>query len=74
MVLGARGFSRWKSLAPAFAFHAPLALAMAAYVALRCALLLTLDNSEDRYTLEFFPILIFCAAILFKRKEAPAMS
>jgi len=30
---------------------------MAAYVALRCALLLTLDNSEPRYTLELFPIL-----------------
>jgi 4-amino-4-deoxy-L-arabinose transferase-like glycosyltransferase len=74
MVLGARGFIRWKSLPPAFAGQAPLALGMAAYVALRCALLLTLDNSEDRYTLEFFPILIFCAAVLFKREEAPAIS
>ena len=30
---------------------------MVAYVVLRCALLLTIDNSEPRYTLELFPIL-----------------
>jgi 4-amino-4-deoxy-L-arabinose transferase-like glycosyltransferase len=82
MVLGVRGFIRWKSFSkarstpalPAFAGHAPLAIAMAAYVALRCALLLTLDNSEDRYTLELFPIFILCASILFKQKEASVTS
>jgi 4-amino-4-deoxy-L-arabinose transferase-like glycosyltransferase len=74
IVLGVRGFIRWKTMPPAFAGRAPLAIAMAAYVALRCALLLTLDNSEDRYTLELFPIIILCAAIPFKRKEAPATS
>jgi hypothetical protein len=41
-----------------------LALAMAGYVVLRCALLLTLDNPEQRYTLEFFPIAIVLAAAL----------
>jgi 4-amino-4-deoxy-L-arabinose transferase-like glycosyltransferase len=77
MILGVIGFIRWKNLRAgeslAFAGQAPLALAMAAYISLRCALLLTLDNSEPRYTLEFFPILCLCAAIFFKRKEAPAL-
>jgi membrane protease YdiL (CAAX protease family) len=72
MVLGVIGFVRWKNLradaskTAAFAGHAPLAVAMAAYIALRCALLLTLDNSEPRYTLEFFPILCLCVAIVFR--------
>ena len=38
---------------------------MAASLLLRTALLLTLDNSEPRYTLEFFPILFVCAGALF---------
>jgi 4-amino-4-deoxy-L-arabinose transferase-like glycosyltransferase len=38
-----------------------LAASMIAFVALRCALLLTLDNSEPRYTLECFPIIILLA-------------
>jgi hypothetical protein len=46
-----------------------LTLSMAAYVVLRCALLLTLDNPEQRYTLEFFPILIVLAAALFREKR-----
>lgn len=47
-----------------------LTLSMAAYIVLRCALLLTLDNAEQRYTLEFFPILIVFAAALFRKKRA----
>lgn len=42
---------------------------MAGYVALRCALLLTLDNSEPRYTLEFFPILCVWGAALLRSQE-----
>lgn len=42
-----------------------LALSMVAYVALRCALLLTLDNSEPRYTLEVFPVLWVWGAGVF---------
>jgi hypothetical protein len=44
--------------------------AMLAYVALRSALLFTLDNSEDRYTLEFFPIFFVLAgyALSTRRK------
>ena len=42
-----------------------LAWAMTATILLRCALLLTLDNSEPRYTLEFFPILLVWAGAIF---------
>jgi len=41
----------------------------AAYILLRCAMLLTIDNSEPRYTLEFFPILTLFAAALFARND-----
>jgi hypothetical protein len=34
---------------------------MAATILLRIALLLTVDNSEDRYTLEFFPVVFVLA-------------
>ena len=37
--------------------------AMLAYILLRCALLLTVDAPEARYTLEFFPILFVFAGI-----------
>jgi 4-amino-4-deoxy-L-arabinose transferase-like glycosyltransferase len=48
-----------------------LAFAMTAFVLLRTALLLTLDNAEPRYTLEFFPlILIFAGALFAQRREA----
>jgi 4-amino-4-deoxy-L-arabinose transferase-like glycosyltransferase len=45
---------------------APLAWSMLAFVLLRCALLLTLDNSEPRYTLEFFPLLILWASAMVR--------
>jgi 4-amino-4-deoxy-L-arabinose transferase-like glycosyltransferase len=54
--------SRW-------AAHQPFVLAMAAYILLRCALLLTLDNSEPRYTLEFFPILFILGSAVFQRRQ-----
>jgi 4-amino-4-deoxy-L-arabinose transferase-like glycosyltransferase len=48
--------------------HQPaLAFAMLAFIALRCALLLTLDNSEPRYTLECYPIVILLAGFYFMR-------
>jgi hypothetical protein len=36
---------------------------MLGFVALRFALLLTLDNSEPRYTLECFPVVILLAGM-----------
>lgn len=63
-VLGGVGLSRWKR--SGWGVHLPLVAAMAGFVALRCALLLTLDNSEPRYTLEFFPLLIVWGSFLFR--------
>jgi hypothetical protein len=47
--------------------HRPLVWAMIATIVMRSALLLTLDNSEDRYTLEFYPVLIVLAAAAVSR-------
>jgi hypothetical protein len=59
LVLGTLGMKR------ALRADRVLALSMMAYVGLRCALLMTLDNAEQRYTLEFFPILfVFGGAML----------
>jgi hypothetical protein len=45
---------------------------MAASLILRTALLLTIDNSEPRYTLEFFPVLFVWAGALFATPQQPA--
>ncbi|MEZ2345713.1 ArnT family glycosyltransferase [Terriglobus sp. RCC_193] len=49
-----------------------LVLSMAGYIALRCLLLLTLDNPEQRYTLEFFPLLIVFASGLWMEHRSNA--
>ncbi len=51
-----------------------LALSMLGYAGLRCALLLTLDNAEQRYTLEFFPILFVFGAVALARLQAKESS
>jgi hypothetical protein len=61
--IGALGFWRWRRAE--FLGMPELAWAMAASVVLRCVLLLTIDNSEPRYTLEFFPVVFVCAGALF---------
>jgi len=43
--------------------RAPLAVFSGGYLLLRCVVLGTMENSEPRYTLEGFPILILCAAV-----------
>jgi hypothetical protein len=43
----------------------PLGWAMVGFVVLRCGMLLTLDNSEPRYTLEFFPLLVVWGSAVF---------
>ncbi len=44
-----------------------LAFAMLSLVVTRCLLLLTIDNSEPRYTLECFPIVILLASLALVR-------
>jgi hypothetical protein len=44
-----------------------LAAAMVGFVVLRCGLLWTLDNSEPRYTLECFPVVVFLAGMAWAR-------
>jgi hypothetical protein len=41
----------------------PLLPLMASYFAMRCLLLATIENSEPRYTLEAYPIVLVCAAV-----------
>ncbi|HWW98612.1 MAG TPA: hypothetical protein VNY74_12985 [Edaphobacter sp.] len=66
VVLGGIGLWRWRQ--SGWGPHLALAGAMLGFVALRCALLLTLDNSEPRYTLEFFPLLIVWGSFLFSSR------
>jgi hypothetical protein len=40
------------------------------YIALRCALLSTMENSEPRYSLEALPMVLACAACALNRKGA----
>jgi 4-amino-4-deoxy-L-arabinose transferase-like glycosyltransferase len=63
-VLGGVGLWRWRR--SGWGPHVALAGAMVGFVVLRCALLLTLDNSEPRYTLEFFPLLIVWGSFVFR--------
>ncbi len=43
---------------------------IAAFVALRSVLLLTIDNSEPRYTMECYPVVILLAALAMVRRRA----
>jgi 4-amino-4-deoxy-L-arabinose transferase-like glycosyltransferase len=52
----AAGFGLWTAMRWLPRQSRPLVYAMFAYIVLRSALLFTLDNAEDRYTLEFFPM------------------
>ena len=63
-VMGAVGLWLWHRRG--WGVDAPLAWSMLAFVLLRCALLLTLDNSEPRYTLEFFPLLVLWASAMVR--------
>jgi 4-amino-4-deoxy-L-arabinose transferase-like glycosyltransferase len=66
-ILGAVGLWLWRRRG--WGANTPLAWAMLAFVLLRCALLLTLDNSEPRYTLEFFPLLLVWGCAVFSSGE-----
>jgi len=47
----------------------PLAIFLATYLILRCLLLGTMENSEPRYTLEAYPIILVLAALCFARRR-----
>lgn len=57
------GLPRAWRLAPA------ITAAVCAYIVLRCLLLATLDNAEQRYTLEFMPLWILLSSAAFSRAE-----
>ena len=63
------GVSLWRWRRSGWGPHLALAGAMLGFVVVRCALLLILDNSEPRYTLEFFPLLIVWASFLVPERS-----
>ena len=63
LTAGLAGLWRWDRHSAGTVGRA-LPWAMLVFIALRCALLLTLDNAEPRYTLEFFPPLTLGIAAL----------
>jgi 4-amino-4-deoxy-L-arabinose transferase-like glycosyltransferase len=68
LLIGFAGCAAWRRrgwLAVDGSSFRTFAMAIAVTVLLRAALLLTLDNSEPRYTLEFFPVLFVFAGALF---------
>ena len=69
---GAVGLWRWRRRA--WDGDAVLAWSTIAFFALRCALLLTLDNSEPRYTLEFFPLLVLWVGAWLGRDRKPEIT
>ena len=73
LLLGLAGLLRWFRISPSPRNSTPtrpILFATLAFVLLRCALLLTLDNSEPRYTLELFPILCLWAGALATPKRS----
>ena len=66
-ILGGIGLWCWRRRG--WAANPALVWSMIGFVALRCALLLTLDNSEPRYTLELFPLLMVWSGALFSRSS-----
>jgi hypothetical protein len=59
------GFTLWRR--DLWRRQEPLVWMMVATIILRTLLLLTLDNSEDRYTLEFFPVLVVLGSVAVAR-------
>jgi 4-amino-4-deoxy-L-arabinose transferase-like glycosyltransferase len=67
LLLAVVGLIRWRRAG--WCGMAVLAWAMAAFFVLRCALLLTIDNAEMRYTLECYPVvLVLCGVAMMSRR------
>ena len=67
LVLAAVGLWRWRR--QGWSGQRALGGVMVGFVLLRCVLLWTLDNSEPRYTLECFPMVILFAAFAFASRR-----
>jgi 4-amino-4-deoxy-L-arabinose transferase-like glycosyltransferase len=65
--LGLAVVGLWRLLGRNWAGAWVLGYTMVAFVFLRCALLWTVDNSEPRYTLECFPVVILLASFAFSQ-------
>jgi 4-amino-4-deoxy-L-arabinose transferase-like glycosyltransferase len=66
------GFAVWRRrgwLSPEQRAYGQLAAAMAASIVLRSMLLLFIDNSEQRFTLEFFPVFLVWIGALFAARR-----
>ena len=59
----------WKWSRAGWNETAPLAVAMLLFVLLRCVLLMTLDNAEQRYTLECFPVVFLLAGMAWMKRD-----
>lgn len=59
--LAALGFWRWRR-------SGVIVWSMIAFVLLRCALLLTIDNSEPRYTMECYPVVLMLVGVAMARR------
>ena len=68
LAIGGLGLWLWRRRS--WGGNPALAWAMMGFVLLRLALLLTMDNSEPRYTLEFFPCLLVWAGAVFSSRKA----
>jgi hypothetical protein len=68
--LAAVGLWRWKQRG--WAGQRTLAYALVAFLLMRSALLLTMDNSEPRYTIDCYPVVILLAAFAFSQAQIKA--
>lgn len=68
LALAGAGLLRWRRLH--WIQQPELACISLGFIALRCALLLTLDNSEPRYTIECYPIVLLLASFAFRKRLA----
>lgn len=64
------GLSRWSKAG--WRGQRTLAYALVAFALLRCALLMTLDNSEQRYTIECYPAVLLLASFAFAKPNGPS--
>ena len=67
---GLAGIGIWRWRRQNWGANPLLAWSMIGFVVLRCALLLTLDNSEPRYTLELYPVILVWSAKVFSRPDS----